>query len=41
MIFQEKEKNEIFEVRLTETTGGAKIGQHQRTVVTIVDDDGT
>ena len=37
----EAEKDESFSVELTKTTGGAQLGKHTRTVVTIINDDGT
>ena len=36
----EAEKNESFAVELYKTTGGANLGKHTRTVVTIINDDG-
>jgi solute carrier family 8 (sodium/calcium exchanger) len=37
----EAEKNESFAVELYEPTGGAQLGKHTRTVVTIINDDGS
>ncbi len=36
----EAEKDESFAVELYNPTGGAQIGKHPRTVVTIINDDG-
>lgn len=36
----EAEKDESFAVELFEPTGGAQLGKHQRSVVTIINDDG-
>ncbi len=36
----EAEKDESFAVELYEPTGGAQLGAHTRTVVTIINDDG-
>lgn len=36
----EAEKDESFAVELYKTTGGANLGKHTRTVVTIINDDG-
>lgn len=36
----EAEKDESFAVELYEPTGGAQLGKHVRTVVTIINDDG-
>ncbi len=35
------EKDESFAVELYKTTGGAQLGKHVKTVVTIINDDGT
>ena len=37
----EAEKDESFAVEIFEPTGGAQLGKHVRTVVTIINDDGT
>lgn len=37
---QEAEKDECFKVELTELSPGAKMGRIQKTIVTIVNDDG-
>ena len=39
-ILQEQEKDECFKVELTELSPGAKMGRIQKTIVTIVNDDG-
>jgi solute carrier family 8 (sodium/calcium exchanger) len=36
----EAEKDESFAVELYDPTGGAQLGKHTRTVVTIINDDG-
>jgi solute carrier family 8 (sodium/calcium exchanger) len=36
----EAEKDESFAVELYEPTGGAQLGKHTKTVVTIINDDG-
>ena len=36
----EAEKDESFAVELYHTTGGANLGKHTKTVVTIINDDG-
>lgn len=36
----EVEKDESFAVELYDATGGAKIGKHPKTVITIINDDG-
>lgn len=35
------EKDECFEIELTNPTGGAKLGRTRRTAITISNDDGT
>jgi solute carrier family 8 (sodium/calcium exchanger) len=37
----EAEKDESFAVELYDPTGGASLGKHTKTVVTIINDDGT
>ena len=37
----EQEKDESFAVELYNPTDGAQIGKHAKTVVTIINDDGT
>ena len=36
----EAEKDESFAIELYDPTGGAQIGKHPKTVVTIINDDG-
>ena len=36
----ESEKDESFAIELYNPTGGAQLGKHNRTVVTIINDDG-
>lgn len=38
--FQEPERDDSFQLELSDTTGGAEIGRLARTIVTIVNDDG-